>query len=55
MENAPTGLSLTLDGQPCEVGDVVYNYEDGVVRLTGLDEFTPDGAWEGELYMKLSY
>lgn len=55
VENAPTGLSLTFGGQPCEVGDVVFNYEDGVVRLTGMEEFTPEGAWEGELYLKLSY
>lgn len=51
----PTGFSLMMGGQPCEVGEVVYDHADGVVRLTGLDEFTPDGAWEGELYMKLSY
>lgn len=55
VEQAPTGLSLTFGGEVCEVGDIVYEYEDGVVRLIGLEEFTPDGAWEGELYMKLSY
>lgn len=46
---------MTFGGKECTVGDVGYEYQDGVVRLTGLEEFTADGAWEGELSVKLSY
>lgn len=55
VHSRPSGMSLKIDGQPCEVGDVVLDYVDEIVRLVGLDEFTPNGAWEGELEMTLSY
>ncbi|KAF2168529.1 glycoside hydrolase family 31 protein [Zasmidium cellare ATCC 36951] len=50
-----TGLSLTISGQPCEVGEVAVDPGDGVLRISGLEEFTPEGAWEGEMVMKLSF
>ncbi|KAK3638754.1 hypothetical protein LTR56_012861 [Elasticomyces elasticus] len=51
----PKGMSLTIAGQPCEVGNVALEYDCGVLRVIGLEEFTPNGAWEGEMRLELSY
>ncbi|KAK5729270.1 hypothetical protein LTR15_002412 [Elasticomyces elasticus] len=54
-EGLPKGMSLTIAGQPCEVGEVALEYDSGVLRVSGLGELTPSGAWEGEMKMKLIY
>ncbi|KAK3620593.1 hypothetical protein LTR56_023306 [Elasticomyces elasticus] len=54
-EGLPKGMSLTIAGQPCEVGEVALEYDSGVLRVSGLEELTPSGAWEGEMKMKLIY
>lgn len=48
-----TGLDLTIGGQPCEVGQVVVD-PTSALKITGLEEFTPAGAWEGEMRMKIT-
>ncbi|TKA83915.1 hypothetical protein B0A55_00179 [Friedmanniomyces simplex] len=51
----PKSLSLTIAGQPCEVSDVVLDYSAGVLYVRGIEQFTPSGAWEGEMKMEFSY
>lgn len=51
----PTGMNLTIAGQPCEVSRVVLNYDAGVLYVTGIEQFTPAGAWEGEMKMEFAY
>ena len=55
VDTRPSSISLKIGGQPCEVGTVVLDYAEDVVYLSGFDEFTPNGAWEGELEMTLTY
>ncbi|EME46003.1 glycoside hydrolase family 31 protein [Dothistroma septosporum NZE10] len=50
-----TGISLTIGGQPCEVGRVVVEPGESVLRFSGLEEFSRNGAWEGQMTMKLSF
>lgn len=50
-----TGLSLTIGGQPCEVGQISVVPEGDVLRFRGLEQFTPNGAWQGEMEMKLTF
>ncbi|KAK5136357.1 hypothetical protein LTR08_003483 [Meristemomyces frigidus] len=51
----PTDMSLTIGGQPCEVGAVALSYDDGVLYVSGIEQFTPGGAWEGAMEMKFTY
>ncbi|KAK3627683.1 hypothetical protein LTR56_015456 [Elasticomyces elasticus] len=51
----PKGVSLTMAGPLCEGGDVALQYDSRVLRVIGLEEFTPIGAWEREMKLELSY
>ena len=51
----PSDMALTMRGQPCEFGAVGLSYSDGTLVVSGLEAFTPDGAWEGEMYLELKY
>ncbi|KAK3068578.1 hypothetical protein LTR53_013741 [Teratosphaeriaceae sp. CCFEE 6253] len=51
----PKSMSLTIAGQPCEVNDIVLDYSAGVLYVSGIEQFTPAGAWEGEMKMEFSY
>ncbi|KAK0919234.1 hypothetical protein LTR57_010985 [Friedmanniomyces endolithicus] len=51
----PKGMSLTIAGQPCEVSKVALDYSGGVLYVSGIEPFTPGGAWEGEMRMEFSY
>ncbi|WPG98450.1 Hypothetical protein R9X50_00124000 [Acrodontium crateriforme] len=51
----PKSLSLTISGQPFEAAEIDVVYSGGVVTITGLEKFTPNGAWEGEAEMKLKF
>lgn len=55
VASLPTGMDLTFAGQPCETRTVALKHGAGVLYVSGLDEFTPDGAWEGEMEMKLYF
>jgi len=55
VNSLPSGTSLTIAGQPCEVGDVVLNYSEGVLYVSGLESLTSDGAWEGDLRLDFSF
>jgi len=48
-------MSLTIAGQPCEVSTVALDYSGGVLYVSGIEPFTPGGAWEGEMRMEFSY
>ncbi|KAK3678865.1 hypothetical protein LTR78_001318 [Recurvomyces mirabilis] len=52
---APCGLSLTIAGQECEVGAVVLSHLNETVSITGLEAFTGEGAWQGEMELILQY
>ena len=51
----PSGMSLSIADQPCEVGAVALTYENGTIVISGLETFTPDGAWEGPMSLELKY
>ena len=51
----PSSASLNIAGQPCEVSEISLEYSSGVLYVTGIEKFTPNGAWEGEIEMKLTF
>ena len=51
----PTDLSLTIGGHPCEVEAVHLDHRHGVLYVSGIEPFTPSGAWEGAMEMKLTF
>ncbi|KAK5108679.1 hypothetical protein LTR62_008084 [Meristemomyces frigidus] len=55
VSRGPTGLSLMIAGQECEVGPVVLSYVGSTVRITGLETFTGEGAWQGDVELTLTY
>lgn len=51
----PKNMSMTYAGQHCEAGKMDFKYDAGVLRVSGLHELTPNGAWHGEMEMKFIY
>ncbi|GAB7358215.1 hypothetical protein MBLNU230_g0367t1 [Neophaeotheca triangularis] len=51
----PKHASLTIAGEPCAVSELSLSYAEGVLYVTGLEAFTGDGAFEGEMEMKFEY
>lgn len=51
----PKHVWLSIAGQVCDVGNVVVDYNSGVLRVSGLEEFTSKGVWEGDMKLKLRF
>ncbi|KAM0720338.1 hypothetical protein Q7P37_004474 [Cladosporium fusiforme] len=48
---APTSVCLSVGSQDCNADALSLTSENGSVRVTGLEQFTKDGAWKGDLKM----
>ncbi|KAK4985984.1 hypothetical protein LTR66_008016 [Elasticomyces elasticus] len=55
VPSLPSGIDLSIAGQPCEAAAVTLVHGAGVLYLSGLEEFTPGGAWEGEMVLRFSF
>ena len=53
MHEMPKHMSMNIHGQECETGRVGMKHEQGVLRMTGFEQFTGHGAWEGDMEMKM--
>ena len=53
MHEMPKHMSMKIHGQECETGRVGMKHEQGVLRMTGFEQFTGYGAWEGDMEMKM--
>ncbi|KAI7460361.1 putative alpha-glucosidase AgdA [Hortaea werneckii] len=53
MHEMPKHMSMNIHGQECETGRVGMKHEQGVLRMTGFEQFTGHGAWEGHMEMKM--
>lgn len=51
----PASVSLEVDGMPCQTDALGMAFEQGVLRITGLESSTQSGAWEGEITMKFTF
>lgn len=45
----PQHLKLTVGSQGCRSEDLSVQYERGVLRVTGLEKYTENGAWEEDV------
>ena len=56
VEAMPKGLSMQIAGRECDVDQLAVKHDEGgVLRITGVEQFTQQGAWEGEMEMKMWY
>lgn len=52
----PEILDIGADGDTIDKSGVKVDYDKGVLRVTGLEKFTSDGAWKGKGFaMKFSF
>ena len=54
MKKGPNGCSMNYGGQADHGSDLNMNYRNGVVYITGMEEFTTNGAFEKAMALKLS-
>ncbi|GAB7353090.1 hypothetical protein MBLNU459_g3633t1 [Dothideomycetes sp. NU459] len=55
VKSLPSDMTLHVGGQPCETGTVALVHGADVLYVRGLDTFTGNGAWEGEMQMSFSF
>jgi len=45
----PRGMSFRLDANKCSTAEVVMDYSNGVLHLSGLEDLNRGGVWGGGL------
>lgn len=51
----PSKMAMSFGGEAAETSGVAMAFEEGVLRVTGLESVTWMGAWEAELEMKFTF
>ncbi|KAF2767294.1 hypothetical protein EJ03DRAFT_366085 [Teratosphaeria nubilosa] len=52
---SPKTMSIHLGNQSCDTGAVPWDFADGVLCIRGLEAFTQNGAWDGEMRMGMHW
>lgn len=45
----PQHVNLAFGSQSCRSEDISVKFEEGVLRLTGLERYTGSGAWKEDI------
>jgi alpha-glucosidase len=53
LASTPQSVHLTVGSRKCSAENLSMQCDDnGVLRITGLERYTADGAWEGDVELK---